>query len=284
MNSRQNTQHHQAVMTVLSRLYDEIRALEGARGIQVSAQDYRPRIEHFHDAVRAFSAHPNAAYEKNGRLSVERLAHDLAWLRQIEAAPIPRGTSANTRLSPSTDLVRAEDAHPLLGGDRELKGKLSELYKTYAVMFAALLADAADKNYYARTDEQNTAVEELAEVETLLKQAQKGQDVRADMEHILPNITDPELKKKLMQATASKGQRDAVSAAIAATRAAMKACDGVIAGIDKAHFHFATGQLAIYEHAKDTVKKLAGQGMNLAGQFVANAVAGAGQGMGTRGR
>ncbi len=50
--------------------------------------------------------------------------------------------------------------------------------------------------------------------------------------------------------------------------------------LDQSHTHYAMGQLAVYEEAKDTLKRLQTQGLNLAGKFVENAMRGAGQGKG----
>jgi hypothetical protein len=50
--------------------------------------------------------------------------------------------------------------------------------------------------------------------------------------------------------------------------------------VEQSHLSYATGQLAVYEDAKDTVKKLASQGLNLAGKFLENAMQQAGRGQG----
>ena len=53
--------------------------------------------------------------------------------------------------------------------------------------------------------------------------------------------------------------------------------------VEQSHLSYATGQLAVYEESKDTVKRLASQGLNLAGKFLDNAMQAAGKGQG-RGR
>jgi hypothetical protein len=51
--------------------------------------------------------------------------------------------------------------------------------------------------------------------------------------------------------------------------------------LDQSHMHFATGQLAVYEEGKETIKRLQQQGLNLAGKFVENAMSqSAGKGKG----
>ena len=49
--------------------------------------------------------------------------------------------------------------------------------------------------------------------------------------------------------------------------------DTLIAAIDAAHKEYALAQLAVYEESKDLLKKMAAQGMNLVGKFVADAMA-----------
>jgi hypothetical protein len=52
----------------------------------------------------------------------------------------------------------------------------------------------------------------------------------------------------------------------------IKTTDKQIKTIEQAHFSFATGQLAIYENAREVVKKMAVSGMNIVGNFVESAV------------
>lgn len=60
----------------------------------------------------------------------------------------------------------------------------------------------------------------------------------------------------------------------------MKAADKQIKTVEQAHFAFATAQLAIYENAKEVVKKMAVNGLNIVGNFVENAVREATRGAG----
>lgn len=50
--------------------------------------------------------------------------------------------------------------------------------------------------------------------------------------------------------------------------------------LDQSHLHYATGQLAVYEEAKETIKRMQQQGLNLAGKFVETAMQSAGKGHG----
>jgi hypothetical protein len=68
-------------------------------------------------------------------------------------------------------------------------------------------------------------------------------------------------------------KKDDIKKAIQQLKAQITKKDKVIAGIEKQHMNYALAQLAIFEGAKDMLKKLAGQGMNLVGKFVESAVA-----------
>ena len=50
--------------------------------------------------------------------------------------------------------------------------------------------------------------------------------------------------------------------------------------LEQSHMSYATGQLAIYEESKETIKRLGQQGLNLAGKFVEQAMSAAGKGHG----
>lgn len=270
---RASPQQQQALASVLTKLCDEICAIEAPRGLTAGEGDFRPRIEYFHDAVRALTSGMVDPYASTGRLSVEHLAYDMSRLRQIEAAPLVQARAGST-LSPRTEVATVQDAAAGRANDRETRARLSELYGNYAVMFAALLCEPADRNYQSRVDDLNAGVEELSEVEALLKDMTQGKPPEASATSVVEQMQDPVLRaeinklihdKKARSQTALQGARHKVKTAMAKN-------DKEIERIEKAHFTYVTGQLAVYENAKDTLKKLAGQGMNLAGQFVQSAI------------
>ncbi len=267
-----NKAEQQALIAMLNRIYGEIRIIEEQWAIRVSENDYRPRIEYFHDAIRTLSSGETGAY----RLSVEMLAYDIALLRHIQASPFKRSKNTKTNLSPSTDVAFPSPQSRAGGGDASVKAELMELYKSYSLLFAALLADTADRNYQARTDEKNTEVEDMAQLAQAVKLAAQKKDVEIDLEAIADqHVEDPDMINKILFAFHNGKQKKRIlaSEALRKLKEMMDTCDKEIKTIEKAHFTYVTSQLAVYEGARDTVKKMAAQGMNIVGQFVANAVA-----------
>ena len=257
----------QALIPILNGIYSEIREIEAYLGIQVDASDMRPRIEYFHDAIRAVT---NGMFGSK-RLSVEFLAYDIAMLRHIQGNPLARSKSAKENLSPNTNLVVASDA-----GSRansiNYRSKLTESYKNYAVLFVALLSETADRNYQSRIDEHNNDVENIAVLENKAKATLKKQDVEMNIEELVHQyIDEPELAQKILAAFAGRKKAKA-STALQKFSEMIKNADKQIKTIEEAHLNYTTNQLGIYEGAKDVVKKMAMNGMNIVGDFVENAV------------
>jgi hypothetical protein len=266
-----NKAQAQALVTLLNRLYAEIRVIEEAWDIRADAGDFRPRIEYFHDAVRALTAGLESK-----RLTVEFLAYDMSMLRHIQANPMAKPKGAKVTGSPGTAVIQ----RPEKGGvfhkpdSREAKFALADLYKHYAVIFVALLADSADRNYYTRLNNCNSQVEELAALEEAIKAASGKRDVPVNVQELADHaIDDPDLIRKLLSSLQGKrANRLLASEAQQSVKALMQLADKEIKTIDKAHFTFATSQLGVYENARDVVKNMAVQGMNIVGQFVQQAV------------
>ncbi|MFO0109587.1 MAG: hypothetical protein ACK52W_03515, partial [Alphaproteobacteria bacterium] len=76
-----------AILTLMQGKYEHILPIEAEWGIRFEEGDMRPRIEHFHDAVRALTSGADI-FDKASRLSVEHLAYDLSQLRQIQSRPV----------------------------------------------------------------------------------------------------------------------------------------------------------------------------------------------------
>src|SRR5690554_2072969 len=76
------------LLNLLHRAYEPIAAIEQAMGIVVSLSDFRPRIEFFHDAVRAYASGTVPLHLPGTRLSVEQLARDAQQLKAIQEAPL----------------------------------------------------------------------------------------------------------------------------------------------------------------------------------------------------
>jgi hypothetical protein len=265
-----STQQKQALVGVMTRIYEEIRVVEARYGLTVGERDVRPRIEYFHDAIRQYTQANTHGFERTGRLSVESLAYDIAMLRQIQANPVSRVALPTQHLS-GKDLVVAGQAEPFRtkvdGNDRY---QLMDWYKNYCVLFVALLAEAADRNYSNRISENNAQVEDLASVLNSVNANIHKHGPEVDVAHLLNHIGDPEIKAKLAQML---GGRAKGKASVQAMDAMIKAIDKENAKIEKAHFTYVTSQLAVYENAKDVVKKMASSGMNVVGDFMAAAMA-----------
>ncbi len=261
-----NKAAQQALITLLNGIYNEIRPIEEKLSLRLDGSDFRPRIEYFHDAVRALTSGAKAEQ----RLSVEFLAYDVAMLRSIQANPllVPKETR---KLSPGTDMV-AGTAFEGHAGTGEIKSRLSELYKNYSVLFVALLSEKADHDYESKVNECNDEVKGLAAVEREAKKAM-GKSSGIDIETIIyENMDDPALIQKFLNQFGNKRKGILADEAVKKLSDMMKSADKRIKKAEEAHFTFVTGQLAIYEMAKDVVKKMAMSGLNIVGSFVESAV------------
>lgn len=267
-----------ALVNILNGIYKEIHSIESALGIRGEEGDFRPRIEYFHDAVRALTS----GDMRNKRLSVEFLSYDVAMLRYIQNNPLTKSKGKKLDLSPRTALVTEAEAEYASGDRREVRAQLSELYKSYSVLFVALFADPADRDYQSKVNTCNEEVENIAAVERAAKAAGKNQQSAIDMEDILQELDDPALIQKILAAMGGNRKKVIMAEALQKLSAMIKAADKQIKTVEQAHFTYATSQLAIYENARDVVKKMAVSGMNIVGNFVEAAVYEANKG-GSRG-
>ncbi len=265
-----------AVVEMLNRIYEEIRALEGALGLTVGKGDYRPRIEYFHDAVRALTRGHPSAREAGGRLSLEFLAYDVGMLRYIQSMPMTP-LNAQHNHSPRTEVVPhgSLPAGVARKPSRMDKQTLAEAYRRYMILFCALLKPAADDDYRDRVEELNERAEQVA---TLLAEAEKlgqGKGGEAAFKNALAHCEDAEARKRAEAMLHKQNYKHPKTLAegLNGLKGRLGTLDRAIAGIEAAHMQYATAQLGIYEAGKDMVKKLAGQGLNLAGRFVEAAAA-----------
>jgi len=260
-------QDQQALVNILLRYWEEISAIEQEFGLLVGKGDMRARIDFFHDAIRAFTTQYKSRAQE-ARLSIEALAYDLRCLRYIATMPLASITHDTHNLSPNT--LPAVIAPGLVETskriNRETKERLCELYEQYGVLFASLLKATAENDAYDRTDALNHDVEEINQIIHAISSNASTQEITALIQH----LTDEALRQNLLLILPQiKGKSaGALTALIAKLRADIQKNDKKIKGIDSAHHDYATTQLAIYESAKDMLKKMAGQGMNLVGQFV----------------
>lgn len=267
-------QHHEAeaVISIMHGQYDQILAIESEWNVRFREGDMRPRIEYFHDAVRALTSGSDDPYAKHSRLSVEHLAYDIAQLRNIPARPIVNFQRLDA--SPHSELVvQGQGGARSTSPDRATKNQLSQLYKDYTVLFVALFAQTAEDNFQVRSDEVDNTVEDIALIENVLNKIVSGELTTQQAQAMLDQIENDQMREKLQLMLHSQNigiaEKDQMVDQLGQFESQL---DGEKQKVEQAHLSYATSQLAIYEDAKETVKRLAGQGLNLAGKFVENAM------------
>ncbi|MFZ4541718.1 MAG: hypothetical protein ACOYNL_07910 [Rickettsiales bacterium] len=271
-----------AIIELMHGKYGEILAIEIEWGIRLHEGDWRPRVEHFHDAVRALTSASADMYAKNSRLSVENLAYDLGQLRQIQSKPVGLINKV-TEKSVSTEIVRASDAGagvPRMP-PQAVRAQITSLYKDYMVFFAALFAQVADDNFNARSQQMESTQNDLQLIEQVMKQLLSGKMNATQAMQELMHVERDDLRERLQGMLAKQsltaGQKQEAQGMIGQIKTGL---DAERKKLDTSHMHYATGQLAVYEASKETIKRMQSQGLNLAGKFVAQAVQAAGQGKG----
>lgn len=271
-----------AIIELMSGKYAQILPIEQQWHMRLHEGDMRPRIEHFHDAVRAYTSGEADIYQKNSRLSVEHLAYDIGQLRQIQEKPIGK-INRMTEKSIGSELVRKGEAGAtqLRMPPQSVRSEIAALYKDYMVFFAALFAQIADRNYKSRIEAIDGSVEDLALLEQVIQQLAAGKiSTGQALEEIL-HVENDSLRERLQDALARKqitaSEKQKIFEQLGLIQSNL---DKEKKSIETAHLHYATGQLAIYEETKDTIKRLSGAGLNLAGKFVETAMKAKGQGKG----
>lgn len=263
----------QDIVNILLRYWQEIGELERENGLAVGKGDVRPRIDYFHDAIRAYTT-PHKSREQEKRLSIEYLAYDVRCLRYLATMPLASITHDAQNLSPKTLPAVVAPGLVEVGKRirRDVKERLSELYQQYGVLFASLLKITAENDYHDRTETLNQDVEEI---NAIVQAVERGAPA-SEVETLIKHLNDESLKADLLLLLPQiKGKgAGALNALIAKLVANIQKNDKRIKGVDNAHHTYVTSQLAIYESAKDMLKQMAGQGMNLVGAFVESAMRG----------
>lgn len=271
-----------SLIPIMNGQYERIAALESQAGIRFREGDMRPRIDYFHDAVRALTSGQADIYEKTGRLSVQQLAWDVARLREIPGNPLGR-IHGGAALAAGDALVTQEDAaaRGAAPSPRQLRAELGQLYKDYMVLFVALFAEVADINFRAQQEEVDAAIADIGQAESVIKRLGKGEINPQQAQLLLDAIEQETLREQLQSLIASGQIRAQGPAVMAQLKGAQQRIDGEFQITDKAHTAYVTSQLAIYEESKDLIKRLGAQGLNLAGKFVEAAMTqGTGRGKG----
>ncbi|MDE3060147.1 MAG: hypothetical protein KGJ06_03980 [Pseudomonadota bacterium] len=267
----------QSIIQILTRIYLDIREVEVQFGLLAGGEDLRPRIEYFHDAVRALSAEGEGMPPADDRLSIERLAYDLSCLRYIQAKPLAPFAPYGKAQPPGTDIVPVAQSLAVKHSarpDRAARERLSELYQRYAVLFAALLKPSADRDYQSRVDDLNNDVQDIDEVMHQLQglAAGKGsvQEAAASVQQLEDGMRQSVLA--FLQKQNFK-RKDELKKMTQELKKRMAQKDKSIVALDAAQLGFGLAQLAIFEDSKDMLKKMAMEGMNLVGKFVQDAIA-----------
>lgn len=261
----------QSIVDLLTRLYFDICAIETPHNLLVGGGDFRPRIEYFHDAVRAFTADNFAI------LTVERLAYDLKCLHYLQSMPLSAFTPHGGALSPRTDLVaKAPNSLAVKPGrpDRATKEKLAEYYQHYAILFSALLKTAADADLRERTDASFQDAGTLAALAQHFEALAAGKGSLQAIANTIHHLEDDALRQEL-RAFLEQGKHKKtpeVKKLLASIKTKSKQKDKSARAVESAHMDYCVAQLGIYEEGKDAVKKMAAAGMNLVGQFVESAI------------
>lgn len=268
-----------AIIELMHGKYGKILGIEGEWGIRLHEGDMRPRIEHFHDAVRALTSGSADMYAKNSRLSVENLAYDIGQLRQVQGKPVGLINRATEKSTGSALVKQGEEG----AATRKLppaavRGQLVGLYRDYTVFFAALFVEAADLNYQSRMENMEQSQADLQLIEEVMSQLIAGKISTAQALHELMHVEEDRLRERISGLLAKKGvsAREMQDAKALMTQI-KHGQNEEKKRLETAHLHYATGQLAVYEEGKETLKRLQQQGLNLAGKFVENAMRGAGQ-------
>lgn len=274
-----------ALTQIMNATYHDIRAVEMEFGLHVGDGDYRPRIEYFHDAVRVLSHQPEQMYLPRTRLSVEHLAYDLSCLRYIQERPLAklnhdapdpkmRAAPAGTKqLAPPPGSI-AEPVRKPKAVPPTIRATLAEQYRTYTVMYTALFAESADVNFHTRLTENDTGVEDLAQIQQMLAMLEQDAIAPERVEEAIQHIENAQLREELMALLHNRSMKKRQKMEMLQQRLQqqMQGLDMDSKAMDKAHMRFLTGQMVVFHDAKDIVRKLASQGLGLAGQFLANAM------------
>lgn len=266
-----------SIVALLTRIYTDIREIEQEFGLLTGEDDFRPRIEYFHDAVRAFSSQDVKKPRYDNRLSIEQLAYDVSCLRYIQSMPLASFKPHGEILSPATAMVAVEQglvakrARP----DRAMRERISELYQHYATLFAALLKPLADRDYKDRSEALNHDIEDIHSLAAQISGLASGKSDVNPVIAAIHHLEDAELREALLAFIQQQKhkKKENLKKMLQFLKQHSTGQDRQLAAIEKAHMEYALAQLAIFEDSKDMLKKMAAAGMNLVGRFVEAAMA-----------
>jgi len=261
----------ESIVALMTRIYHDIFAIEEEFQLLVGVDDFRPRIDYFHDAIRAFtSGNPPE------RLTIELLAYDLECLRYIESMPLAPFRAGGEMLSSGADMVVVKEGLTVKGKrpDRVTRERIAELYQHYAVLFAALLKPIASRDAEERTAAIDQEVIDINAIIAYLEKLMKDQTTIAAFATAVQHLEEDGLRQLLaafIQHEKYK-KKDDIKKMIAFLKKYNADKDEKRSGIDDALHRYALAQLAVFEESKDLLKKMAAQGVNVVGKFVQDAI------------
>lgn len=267
----------ESIVTLMTRIYLDILPIEEEYQLVIGDGDFRPRIDYFHDAIRAFTAAQENPEEAVQRLNVEKLAYDLACLRYVQDMPLSSFRAQGGSQSTSTDIMTAGPglAVPPKRPDRKIRARICELYQHYAVLFAALLKPSADEDYQERIEDLNQDIKDLNALSSQLDALAEGKDTLQTITAAAAHLEEEQLRQLLMMFLqhGKHKNKDEIKKLVAFIKQHAKGKDSQIATIETAHMNYSLNQLGIFENSKDLLKKMAQQGMNIVGKFVEASIA-----------
>jgi hypothetical protein len=262
----------QVLINIIQNKYAEISEIERKFGIFGIDGDFRPRIEHYHDAIRAIDNDVADGLHRNSRLSAERLAYDVEMLRQITARPTVAGRGEH-HLSTQNEVALNQQLAENINPDAADKRKLTALYRDYTVFFIALLLEKIEDNITARTEENDILVQDCYRLEQALAGLNAG---NIDINNVIKSakmLENDGLRHKIMTMLAKGApSKDEISSSIATLQNVRRSLAEEKKTLDAAGMRFATSHLMVYEGAKDTVKQLMQSGINIAGKHTESAM------------
>lgn len=270
------SKEQQQLLEMLRSSYQEIYALEEVLNLRVSQKDSRVRIDYFFDAPRALTDDELPLNWRQRRLSVEWLAYDAVAIRYLEHHPSAALTPNDQHYSADNRLIVVDAALPSKGkhATRDQKNALKKGYLHFGVLFVALFKPFADRDHRDKKEEMEEQLSALAHIENAVEKLALGEISIDHVRDLVKRIDDQSLKAKLDALLADTRYQDpqTMKAALTTIRYALDAEDKDYKEMEDAHLEFLTAQLGLYEQGKDMVKKLAGQGLNVAGQHFEQAM------------
>src|SRR3954468_1335773 len=82
--------------------------------------------------------------------------------------------------------------------DRTVRERISELYQSYAVLFAALLKPNADRDYHEKIDDLNQDVEDLHKLNSKLEALAQDKEQLPKVVTAIQHLEEDDLRNELM--------------------------------------------------------------------------------------